>query len=179
MTTDEKLYLDLSRGDIAAFDELYRRYECRLFGFILRQLGDHGEAEEVFHEVFMAVLDENRLGRQLTSFRAWIFQVARNICMNRLRSRRRGTRALQTEARSSEPFVDAEHLLSLKEIPAALESAVNRLPEQLAAVYRLRTSGLSYNEIAETLDVPLGTVKSRMHEIITRLRKEMQPWIAT
>jgi RNA polymerase sigma-70 factor (ECF subfamily) len=179
MRTDETLYLDLLAGDMAAFDELFRRYEGRLFGYILRQLGDHGEAEEVLHEAFMAVLKARRADRQLASFRAWIFQVARNLCSHRLRSRRRGARALQIEARSSDATVDAEQLLNLQAIPVALERAVERLPEPLAQLYRLRASGLSYDEIAEALGVPLGTVKSRMHEMIVRLRKEMQPWIAT
>lgn len=179
MRTDEELYLDLMAGDMAAFDELYRRYEGRLFAYVLRLLGDQGEAEELFHEAFMAVLRERRPGRQLVSFRAWIFRVARNLCSNRLRSRRRGARALQTEARSSEPGVDAEQLLGRQETRAALEHAVDRLPGPLAELYRLRASGLSYEEIAETLGVPLGTVKSRMHEMVTCLRKEMQPWIAT
>ena len=56
MRTDEELFIDLSKGNLAAFDELYRRYERRLFGYIMHKLGDYSEAEDVFHEVFMAVL---------------------------------------------------------------------------------------------------------------------------
>jgi RNA polymerase sigma-70 factor (ECF subfamily) len=184
MRTDEALYLDLLAGDMTAFDELYRRYERRLFGYILRLLGDHGEAEELFHEVFMAVLQERRTNRQLESFRAWIFQVARNLCSNRLRTRRRAAAALQAaralpaQAHASAAGDDAEQLLTRQEVPAALQRAIDRLPDQLGELYHLRASGLSYDEIAETLDVPLGTVKSRMHEMIVRLRREMQPWIA-
>lgn len=179
MPTDEALYLDLLAGDMSAFDELFRRYERRLFGYVLRQLGDHAEAEEVFHEAFIAVLQERRSRRELASFGGWIFQVARNLCHNRLRSRRRAARALQIEARSDETALDAEQLLSQREIPAALARAVERLPEPLLELYRLRASGLSYDEIAQALGVPLGTVKSRMHELIARLRKDMQSWIAT
>lgn len=178
MPTDETLYLRIVAGDMAAFDELFRRYERPLFGYVLRLLGDRSEAEEVCHEAFMAVLRKRRASRELVSFRGWIFQVARNLSSNRLRSRARAARALHTEAQSSEPSVDAEQVLSQQEIPPALERAVGRLPEPLAELYRLRASGLSYDEIADTLDVPLGTVKSRMHEMIVRLRKEMQPWIA-
>lgn len=179
MRTDEALYLDLLAGDMSAFDELFRRYERPLLGYVLRRLGDAGEAEEVFHETFMVVLKERRTSRELLSFRGFVFQVARNLCHNRLRSRSRAARALHRAAHTSEPGADAEALLAAQQIPAALERAVGRLPEPLAELYRLRASGLSYDEIAATLGIPLGTVKSRMHEMIARLRKEMQSWIAT
>jgi RNA polymerase sigma-70 factor, ECF subfamily len=179
MPTDEELYLQLLAGDMAAFDELYRRYERRLFGYVLRQLGDRAEAEDVFHEAFMAVLKEGRTRRALGSFRAWIFQVARNLCLNRLRSRKRSARALLAHADApEEPSSHAEQLLASHGLPVALESAVARLPEPLQEVYALRVSGLSYDEIASALEIPLGTVKSRMHEMIVRLRTEMQPWTA-
>jgi RNA polymerase sigma-70 factor, ECF subfamily len=180
MVPDEALYQRLVGGDLAAFDLLYKRYEGCLFGFVLRQLGDRAEAEDVFHEAFMAVLKERRAARELQSFKAWIFEVARNLCLNRVRSRKRAARALETEARSSpksEPH--PESILAAREAPAALERAVRRLPETLAQLYDLRASGLSYDEIAEVLRVPLGTVKSRMHEMVARLREEMTPWTAT
>ena len=174
--TDEALYVALLGGDASAFDELYRRYERPLFGFILRQLGDRSEAEDVFHEAFMATLKQPKQERELASFRAWIFQVARNLCLNRIRSRKRAALVLEVEARSAEPTPQAEHLLSASEAPAALARAVVELPEPLARVYELRIAGLSYQQIARVLELPLGTVKSRMHELVARLRKEIRPW---
>jgi len=174
--TDEALYVALLDGDVSAFDELYRRYERPLFGFIVRQLGDRGEAEDVFHEAFMATLQHSRQTRELASFRGWIFQVARNLCLNRLRSRKRAAVALDTEARSAARVPPADHRLSASEAPAALARAVVALPEPLARLYELRASGLSYDEIARVLGVPLGTVKSRMHELVAWLRKEIRPW---
>lgn len=176
--TDEALYEALVEGDLAAFDELYRRYERPLFGFIVRQLGDRSEAEDVFHEAFMATLHERQLKLSLSSFRAWIFQVARNLCHNRIRSRKRAASALAAEARSVEPLAQPEPPLQTSEAPVELERAVATLPEPLARVYELRIAGLSYDEIARTLALPLGTVKSRMHELVARLRKEIRPWTA-
>ena len=175
MISDEALYQNLVGGDLAAFDVLYRRYEGCLFGFILRQLGDRTEAEDVFHEAFMAVLKERR---SVTCFKAWIFEVARNLCYNRARSRKRAERAMASEARTPKSEPGPESLLAAREAPRALERAVAKLPEALAQLYDLRTSGLSYDEMAEVLHVPVGTVKSRMHEMITRLREEMTPWTA-
>ena len=100
MVTDELLYDRLLEGDLSAFDALYDRYERPLFGFLFKQLGDAHEAEDVFHEAFMAVLREREAGRSATSFRAWLYQAARNLCLNRARSRDRASQALAVEARS-------------------------------------------------------------------------------
>jgi RNA polymerase sigma-70 factor (ECF subfamily) len=179
MLSDEALYQKLVDGDIVAFDLLYQRYERPLFGFILRQLGDRSEAEDVFHEAFIAVLQERRRASELTGFKGWIFQVARNLCHNRTRSRHRAARALATEARSSSSEVHPEDIIESREAPAAVARAVEKLPETLSQLYDLRASGLSYQEIAEVLSLPLGTVKSRMHEMITRLKEEIASWNAT
>jgi RNA polymerase sigma-70 factor (ECF subfamily) len=179
MVSDEALYQDLVRGDLAAFDVLYRRYEGCLFGFILRQLGDRAEAEDVFHEAFMSVLRERRARPELASFKAWIFEVARNLCLNRVRSRKRAERAFEAEATAPPSQPHPESLLAAREAPLALMRAVRKLPEPLAQLYDLRTSGLSYDEIASVLGIPLGTVKSRMHEMVTRLRQEISPWTAS
>lgn len=173
MTSDETLYLQLVGGDMAAFDELYRRYEHRLFVYIVRRLGDRSEAEDVYHEAFMAVLKERRSGRELSSFKAWIFQVARNLCHNRRRAEDRSRRAVGTESGALRVSPPAEQLLAEREAPDALQRAALQLPEPMADLYRLRTAGLSYDEIAEALDIPLGTVKSRMNAMLGRLREEM------
>jgi len=187
MLSDEELYRQLERGKMACFDELYRRYERRLFGFILAQLEDRAEAEDVFHEAFMAVLRRPRPS-ELDNFRAWIFQVARNLCLNRRRTQDRAARALAKIARDggaltieASEVAAAGHPDSLafaKEAPDALRCAVAALPAPLAQVYELRATGHSYEQMAGKLGVPLGTVKSRMNEMVARLKKEMMPWTA-
>ena len=173
MPSDETLYLQLIGGDMAAFDELYRRYERRLFAYIVRQLGDRSEAEDVYHEAFMAVLKERRSARELSSFKAWIFQVARNLCRNRQRARDRNRRAVASESGVLASSPHAEQLIAEHEAQLILQQAAMQLPEPMADLYRLRTAGLSYDEIAEALDIPLGTVKSRMNAMLGRLREEM------
>src|SRR5687767_13639582 len=122
METDETLYAQLIAGDLAAFDELYRRYEVGLFSYVLRQLGDRSEAEDVLHEAFLAVLEERRSPRELTSFRAWILQVARNLCHNRFRARERTRRALRAEASSEhDESPNAEQVLDARDVPQALQ----------------------------------------------------------
>lgn len=167
METDEALYARLLRGELAAFDRLYERYERPLFGFVRAQLGDAAEAEDVFHEAFLALLRARGAGTEVRSFKAWLFEVARHLCLNRLRSRQRADRAMESFAH--EPATAA----TTEPPAAALHAAVGRLPPALAEVYTLRASGLSYEELASILEVPIGTVKSRIHEMVRRLRKEM------
>lgn len=175
MISDEVLYARLLRGDLSAFDELYQRYERPLFGFVLRHLDDRQEAEDALHDVFLTVLRDRRTDR-LGSVRAWLFEVARNQCLNKLRGRRRATRALERVA-NEPPFATApppELPLEASEMTEALREAVGRLPAPLAKLYELRTQGLSYEELASALSLPIGTVKSRMHEMVARLREEMK-----
>jgi RNA polymerase sigma-70 factor (ECF subfamily) len=180
MVSDEALYQQLSKGDLAAFDRLYERYERHLYGFLCRQLGDAYEAEDVLHEAFMAVLKERAAQAKADSFRAWLFQVARNLCRNRQRTRARGSKALETVARSPpEMGPDPGGALEAREASVALRQAVTRLPEALAELFQLRAAGFSYEEMAQVLDVPVGTVKSRMHDMVGRLREEVLPWAAS
>ena len=174
MASDEALYERLLQGDIGSFDVLYARYEGHLFGFILRHVGDRQEAEDVLHDAFMAVLREKDAGRAATSFRAWLFGVARHLCLNRLRSRRRATRAVERAAQTQSLPVDhPERALQERQSSAALEKAVERLPAAFSELYQLRAGGMSYEELADVLAIPVGTVKSRMHQMISLLREEM------
>ena len=174
MNSDEALYERLLQGDIGAFDVLYARHERHLFGFILRHVGDREEAEDILHEAFMAVLRERDGGRSASSFRAWLFQVTRHLCLNRLRTRRRAAQAFERVAQAPlEPSAHPERALAERETAAALDKAIARLPATLAELYQLRAGGMSYDELAEVLGIPVGTVKSRMHQMVCLLREEM------
>lgn len=174
MVSDEALFERLVKGDLGAFDRLYERFERPLYGFIRAQLQDATEAEDVLHEAFMAVLRAREQRDELRSFRSWLYGVAHHLCLNRIRARKRGAKA--TDAlRGSEPeaAAPAELALIVAERAEGLRRAVERLPRPLSEVYHLRASGLSYQEVARAIGVPLGTVKSRMHELIQRLKQEL------
>jgi RNA polymerase sigma-70 factor (ECF subfamily) len=178
MESDESLFERMRGGEMAAFDALYVRYERKLFGFIRGYLADAAEAEDVFHESFLTLLS-GKASFVGGSFRAWIYQVARNAALNRMRSQRRGAEAkraiLVSLQEGTEAALDG---IQRREAGEALANAVGKLPVALSEVYRLRAKGMSYEEIAAVLDVPLGTVKSRMHEMVNQLKKEMAPWTA-
>ncbi|MBE2248129.1 MAG: sigma-70 family RNA polymerase sigma factor [Myxococcus sp.] len=174
--SDESLYRALLEGDLRAFDALYERYEAPLFGFLTRQLGDAAEAEDVLHEAFLAVLKAREAGRSARSFRAWLFEVARHLCLNRVRTRQRAAKATDAVAQAlavSEGAALPEAALQRRQTAEALARAVAELPAAWSELYHLRAGGLSYDELAEVLGVPLGTVKSRLHELVKRLRDEV------
>jgi RNA polymerase sigma-70 factor (ECF subfamily) len=176
MDSDEALLGQLLEGDLRAFDRLYNRFERPLLGFIRLQLGSAEEAEDVVQETFVALLRDREKIENLRSFRAWLFEVARNLCLNRVRAHHRAERAQDATRRAGEAAPEpasAEGQLETRQQLAWLQEAIGRLPLPLAEVYRLRAAGMSLEEVASVLEVPLGTVKSRMHEMVKRLRREV------
>jgi len=179
MDSDEALYARVKRGDMVAFDDLYARYAPRLFGFLRPQLATRADAEDVFHESLLATLESDEVAFDRGSFRTWLYRIARNLVLNRARSQNRGTIAMAKLA----PVVDeappaADERANQGEMLRALDGAVARLPSSLSEVYHLRSSGLSYEEIAVVLGIPLGTLKSRMNTMVNVLREELKPWTA-
>jgi RNA polymerase sigma-70 factor (ECF subfamily) len=176
--TDEALHGRVREGDMRAFDLLYARYESRLFGFLLGMLKNRADAEDVFHVAFMRTLERSTVTLDHEgAFRCWLYRVARNAALNHQRSDRRGARAIaQIPESDAPPRADEE--LGERELLHALDGAVERLPESLSEVFHLRSSGLSYEEIADVLEIPVGTLKSRMNQMVTQLREELRPWTA-
>jgi len=176
MRSDEALLEALLSGDVQGFDLLHARYERPLFAFIRRHHPQQAEAEDVLHETFLALLRDRKGAREAANLRAWLFQVARNLCLNRHRARRRASSALADAAVPAPAGreVHPERILLGLERQEALRMAIAELPLELAELYQLRSSGLSYEEMASVLAVPVGTVKSRMHAMVHRLRQELQ-----
>lgn len=178
MDSDEALYARVKHGDMRAFDELYARYAGRLFGFLRPQLPTRADAEDVFHEALLATLESAEVEFDRGSFRTWLYRVARNLVLNRHRSAGRGEAAMAKLVTAEEPPPSTDERVAHGELLRALDDAVARLPAQLSDVYRLRSSGLSYEEMATVLGVPLGTLKSRMNQMVNVLREELKPWTA-
>jgi RNA polymerase sigma-70 factor (ECF subfamily) len=178
MDSDEALYARVKQGDMRAFDELYARYAGRLFGFLRPQVPTRSDAEDVFHEALLATLESAEVAFDRGSFRTWLYRIARNAVLNRVRSRGRREAAMVKLAVADERPPSTEDKLAHGELLRALDGAVARLPSALSDVYRLRSSGLSYEEMATVLGIPLGTIKSRMNQMVNVLREELKPWTA-
>lgn len=171
--SDEALFGALVGGDLSAFDVLYQRYERPLFGFVRRQVGD-SDAEDVIHETFLNLLRQPNGARHATSFRAWVFTVARHLCLNRARTTKRSLAAVASIEAEPAPAAETPELtVELRQRSHQLERALASLPGSAAELYHLRVRGLSYEELADVLDVPVGTIKSRLHDLVRRLREEL------
>jgi RNA polymerase sigma-70 factor (ECF subfamily) len=178
MQSDESLYARVKQGDLAAFDELYGRYASRLFGFLRAQLPTGADAEDEFHETMLATLESAEVSFDRASFRTWLYRIARNRVLNRQRSHARGDAASLRLLASDETPPAVDERIARGELLHALERAVKHLPATLSDLYHLRSSGLSYEEMATVLDIPLGTIKSRMNQMVKHLREELDAWIA-
>jgi len=182
---DEDLAAAAAAGDHDAFAMLYRRYRLRLRQFVAWQVGraDH-RADELVQEVFLQAFRSLDRFAGRSRFRTWLFGVARNVCLHDLRRRRR--RPLRRRGSG-----DGEDELDLDEIPDLGPGAVERLTaaerrrevrralDRLPPVYRtallLRDwEDLSYAEMAEVLDVPVGTVRSRLHKGRSKLARALR-----
>jgi RNA polymerase sigma-70 factor (ECF subfamily) len=172
---DEALLEAWCAGELRAFDLLYARFELPLFGFIHRQLGGaQADAEDVLHQVFLSVLEAGK-AKRVYRVRPFLFQVARHACLNHVRGSRRGAAAMQSGCVDEVQAEAPDTLLAGKQTARALHQALARMPSALSEVYALRAAGLSYEEVAGVLQVPVGTVKSRLHELVSRLREELTP----
>jgi RNA polymerase sigma-70 factor (ECF subfamily) len=175
--SDESIFDRVKQGEMDAFDCLYERYEVRLFSYLIALLGDRRDAEEVFHDAFLNTVETQRSFSEAGEFRAYLFRVARNLAFNRRRAAGRRARAHASADSDVAGAPSAENLLQTRELETALDEAVKRLPEAQLELYHLRVSGLSYEQISSVVSVPLGTVKSRMHQMVHALREELKPWI--
>ena len=183
--TDEELLLDYrSRSDRPAFEELVRRYEKELYGYLRHYLGDADMADDVFQQTFLQVhlkCDQFEVGRKV---RPWLYTVATNQAIDYQRRNRRHKAAsldrrlqsdIEGEMGSLVELLDGDEAGPSEEAEAAeqcgqLRAAVDDLPEQTRQVVLLvYFKLLKYREAAEILDIPVGTVKSRLHAAVQKL----------
>lgn len=175
-TTSEPADIDLmmrvKEGDLTALGLLFERHHARLYRFCLRTIGDGPASEDLVQEIFMRM---NRYCRRLqpdSSFQAWMYRLARNVCNDHLRKSRRESGDLEAipEPVSGEP--GAAELLERNEEVSLLHRALDRLPEKKREVLILsRFERHKYAEIARLLDCSVGTVKVRVHRAVRQLRE--------
>ncbi|HZY88886.1 MAG TPA: sigma-70 family RNA polymerase sigma factor [Gemmataceae bacterium] len=184
--SDEDLLVRFCRGETEAFGALVRRYERELYGYLRRYVGDGSLAEDVFQNTFLQLYLKSGQYEAGRPVRPWLYTIATHQAIDALRRNSRH-QAVSLEQRREEAS-DGE-LRSLLETlegrgPGPLELAseaerrervrasVDRLPDFLRQVLLLAYyQGLKYREIADILDIPVGTVKSRLHAALVKLQE--------
>lgn len=176
MQSDESLYREARQGSNQAFRRLYEKYEGPLFAFVTRRLQNRQEAEDVFHEAMLAIFKGPEADFREGAFAGWLFKVALNLSLNKIRSRQREARALRSiqmqDSYARDGAEDDTEALS------HLESSVKDLDGKLKEVYDLRAQGKSYEEMSAIVGVPVGTIRSRVFRMVHHLREEMSRWLA-
>ncbi len=181
--SDEELLRRYCRqGDEAAFEELVRRYHRELFGYLCRLLGDRTAAEDVFQNTFLQLHAKCRQFDPRRKVRPWLYRIATNQAIDYQRRHRRhraaslqqsvssdgqGTSLLELAAGTAR---QPEHLAMQEEDRRRVLQAMNELSDAARQVIELvYYQGLKYREAAEVLDIPVGTVKSRLHAALRKL----------
>ena len=176
-------------GREAAYRELVRRYERPVFALVFRLVRDRETAEDLSQETFIKVLNHVDRYRPEFKFSSWLFKIANNVAIDHLRRRHLDTVSMDgsPHARSAaeieattldlpHPGESALEELEAAELGTAIERAIQALrPEYRACILLRHVEGRSYEEIAATLDLPLGTVKTFIHRARHQLREALAP----
>jgi RNA polymerase sigma-70 factor (ECF subfamily) len=186
--SDEELLTRVRQGQHNAFGVLVRRYERELYGYLRRYVGDGTLAEDVFQNTFLQVFVKISSYEPGRPVRPWLYTIATNQAIDAMRRNGRHQAVSLNHGREDRGLAEPDDMLgslesrSINPLEAAqgeerrlvVRAAVDRLPEFLRQVVLLGYyQGLKYREIADILNIPLGTVKSRLH---TALQKLQETW---
>ena len=187
---DWQLVQRVQRGEKQAFDLLVAKYQRKLFRLLSRLIRDQAEIEDVAQEAFIKAYRALPNFRGESAFYTWLYRIAINTAKNYLvaQGRRAPTRT-ETEIEDAENFDDGdslrtedtpERMLLSKQVAEAVNRAIERLPEDLRTAIVLRElEGLSYEEIAESMNCPIGTVRSRIFRAREAVAEELRPVLET
>jgi RNA polymerase sigma-70 factor (ECF subfamily) len=190
ISADAVLVLRCKEGDREAFDEIVTRYKDGIYNYIGRMISNRDEVDDLAQEVFVRAYSGLKSFRQDSNLRTWLYRIASNLCIDRYRragvekklivplereqADDEGSRERDLPDRTHDPQLVCERT----ELQAQVQKALSRLPDKLRTTILLYDmEGLSYEEIAEALDVPVGTVKSRLFNARMQLRNWLKTYV--
>lgn len=185
--TEERLLLErCKQGDRAAFDALFRAYEKRVYNLAYRLCGNYDEANDISVDALLRVYQAIRLFRGDANFSTWLFRIVTNVFLDR-RKRMKNKQHLSLEEyieleensvtrQVEDPAPTPGEAAEATERQDRMQQAIASLPDyQRAMIVLYHTEGLSYEEIAQVMSMPIGTVKSRLNRARLVLREKLEP----
>lgn len=179
--TDEELVARSRGGDADSFNELIVRWERPIYALAYRTIGREEDARDVCQETFLRAFRALPGFRGQAKFSSWLYRIALNLCRDWVRRERRTPVVQAPEgadliemAADAEPSESIEDLVARKDLARAIERAMTKLPEeQRTAIVLKEYHGLTFQEIADLVGCPLSTVKTRLYQGLTVLRREL------
>ena len=177
-------------SDESAFNEVVSRYKAKVYNYIYRMTGSSDDAEDLTQEVFIRMYTSIDSFRSQSSLSTWLFRIASNLCIDRFRRSKTRTTAFSldepiqgNDSESGHEIPDStyepQRLLENTEMAEQIQLSLAQLPEKLrAAVILHDVEGLPYEEIAQIVGCPLGTVKSRLFNARMQLREKLSGYLA-
>ena len=181
-STDEELVARSQGGDLDSFNQLVLRWERPIYALAYRVIGREEEARDVAQETFLRAFRALKGFKGQAKFSSWLYRITLNLCRDWMRRERRTPVAQPPDgidiielAGESTPSESIEDLVSRHELGRAVAKAMSQLPEeQRTAIILKEYHGLTFQEIADQLDCPLSTVKTRLYQGLTVLRKQLR-----
>lgn len=187
--TDQELIERVQGGDKRSFDVLVRKYQGKVAGLVSRYVYDHGEVEDVVQEVFIKAYRALDRFRGDSAFYTWLYRIAVNTAKNHLVASGRRPPGQDVDAEevvntsAGEKLQESEspeHSIMTRQIAEVLQETLRSLPDDLREAIMLREiEGMSYEEIAEVMACPIGTVRSRIFRAREALDKELKALLET
>ena len=181
-STDEELVARSQGGDLDSFNQLVLRWERPIYALAYRVIGREEEARDVAQETFLRAFRALKGFKGQAKFSSWLYRITLNLCRDWMRRERRTPVAQPPDgvdiielAGESTPSESIEDLVSRHELGRAVARAMSQLPEeQRTAIILKEYHGLTFQEIADQLDCPLSTVKTRLYQGLTVRRKQLR-----
>ena len=181
MSTDEELVARSRGGDLDSFNQLVLRWERPIYALAYRVIGREEDARDVAQETFLRAFRALSGFKGQAKFSSWLYRITLNLCRDWIRRERRAPVAQAPEgidliemASEAEPVESSEDLVARRELGRAVARAMASLPDdQRTAIVLKEYHGLTFQEIAELLDCPLSTVKTRLYQGLTVLRRQL------